>query len=76
MRPPFKVDLEAAEVAAELIGAPVYATDGVEVGRVADIAFEDELQPQRMRMTTDKALCFGTRILDVPKGAFMPIRAR
>jgi len=72
--PPFKVDLEAAEMTAELIGAPVYAKDGVEVGTVADIAFDEELQPQRLRMTTDKALGFGTRILDVPKGAFMPVR--
>ena len=72
--PTDKVDLEAAEMTAELIGAPVYAKDGVEVGTVADIALDEELQPQRMRMITDKALGFGTRILDVPKGAFMPVR--
>jgi len=35
---------------------------------------DEELQRQRMRMITDKALGFGTRILDVPKGAFMPVR--
>ena len=72
--PTGKVDLEAAEMTADLIGAPVYAKDGVEVGTVADIALDEELQPQRMRMITDKALGFGTRILDVPKGAFMPVR--
>jgi len=27
-----------------------------------------------MRMTANKVLGFGTRILDVPKGAFMPVR--
>jgi hypothetical protein len=34
---PGKVDLEAAEMVAELIGAPVLAKDGTEVGQVADI---------------------------------------
>jgi PRC-barrel domain len=71
---PGKVDLEAAEMTSALIGAPVYAEDGIEVGTVADIVFDEELQPRRMRMTTDKALGFGTRILDVPKGAFMPVQ--
>jgi sporulation protein YlmC with PRC-barrel domain len=72
--PPGKVDLEAAEMAAELIGGPVYANDGVEVGTVADIAFDEELQPRRLRMTTGKVLGLGTRTLDVPKGAFMLVR--
>jgi len=43
--PTGRVDLEAAEMTAELIGSPVYAKDGVEVGTVADIAFDEELQP-------------------------------
>ena len=72
--PPSKVDLETAEMTGELIGAPVYAKDGIEVGEVADIAFDEELQPQRLRMATGKALGLGVRILDVPKGAFMPMR--
>jgi sporulation protein YlmC with PRC-barrel domain len=72
--PPGKVDLEAAEMAAELIGGPVYAKDGVEVGTVADIALDEELQPHRLHMTTGKDLGFGTRTLDVPKGAFMLVR--
>jgi hypothetical protein len=33
---PGKVNLEAAEAAAGLIGAPVFAIDGTEVGKVAD----------------------------------------
>jgi sporulation protein YlmC with PRC-barrel domain len=72
--PPGKVDLEPAEMTAELIGAPVFAKDGVEVGAVADIAFDEELQPQRLHMTTGKVLGFGVRILDIPRGAFMPMR--
>jgi sporulation protein YlmC with PRC-barrel domain len=71
---PGKVDLEAAEMVAELIGAPVLANDGTEVGEVADILFDDELQPQRLRMTTAAILGFGVRTLEIPKGAFMPVR--
>jgi hypothetical protein len=42
---PGKVDMEAAEMAAELIGAPVFCTDGSEVGEVADILFNEENEP-------------------------------
>ena len=68
---PGKVDLEAAEMAAELIGAPVFANDGEAVGVVADISFDDELQPNRLRMTTEKQLGLGARTIEVPKGTFM-----
>jgi sporulation protein YlmC with PRC-barrel domain len=71
---PGKVDLEAAEMVAELIGAPVLAKDGTEVGQVADISFDDELQPHRLRMTTDAVLGLGVRTLEIPKGTFMPVR--
>src|SRR6266700_2721306 len=71
---PGKADLEAAEMVAELIGAPVFAKDGAEVGEVADISFNDELQPDRLRMTTGAALGLGTRTLEVPKGAFIALR--
>jgi sporulation protein YlmC with PRC-barrel domain len=71
---PGKVDLEAAEMVAELIGAPVLSKDGTEVGQVADISFDDELQPQRLRMTTAAVLGFGARTLEIPKGTFMPVR--
>ena len=57
---PGKVNLEAAEMVAELIGAPVFAGDGAEVGKVADISFDDEGQPNRLRMTTARALGLGS----------------
>jgi len=50
--PPSKVDLEAAEMAAEVIGAPVYAKDGVEVGTVADIASRGARPPARLKCVT------------------------
>ena len=59
---PGKIDIEAAEMAAELIGAPVFSKDGTEVGEVADISFDDELQPDKLRMTTGAMLGLGTRI--------------
>jgi sporulation protein YlmC with PRC-barrel domain len=71
---PGKVDLEAAEMVAELIGAPVLALDGTEVGVVTDIAFDEELRPESLRMSTGAILGLGTRILQVPKEAFMPVR--
>src|SRR5947207_12181488 len=69
-----KIDLEAAEMAAELIGAPVFAKDGAEVGEVADISFDDELQPDHLRMTTGAVLGLGTRTLEIPRGTFMALR--
>jgi sporulation protein YlmC with PRC-barrel domain len=65
---------EAAEMATGLIGAPVFANDGTEVGVVADVAFDDELQPQRLRMTTASHLGLGTRTIELPKGAFIALQ--
>jgi sporulation protein YlmC with PRC-barrel domain len=58
----------------ELIGAPVFSKDGTEVGQVADIAFDDKLQPNRLRMTTAMHLGLGTRSIELPKGSFVPVR--
>ena len=69
-----KVDLEAAELAAELIGAPVFAADGPEIGQVADLLFDDNGQPARLRIETAAALGFGGRIIELPKGTFMVLR--
>jgi sporulation protein YlmC with PRC-barrel domain len=71
---PGKVDTEVAAMVAELIGAPVLAKDGTEVGEVADISFDEQAQPHRLRITTGAALGLGTRTLEIPKGAFMPVR--
>jgi sporulation protein YlmC with PRC-barrel domain len=71
---PGKVDLEALEMVSELIGAPVFSKDGTEVGQVADIAFDDKLQPHSLRMTTGRHLGLGARTIEIPKGSFMPVR--
>jgi hypothetical protein len=71
---PGKIDLEAAERVAELIGAPVFAAGGVEVGQIADISFDDQGRPQRLRITTGGDLALGTRTVEIPKGTFMVLR--
>jgi PRC-barrel domain len=71
---PGKVDLETAELTTELIGAPVYAADGAEVGQVADVSLDEDGEPARLRMTTDVRLGFGPRTVEVPKGVFMTLR--
>jgi sporulation protein YlmC with PRC-barrel domain len=68
---PGKLDLEAAEMVASLIGAPVFAKDGMEVGRVADIAFGSNLRPKRLLITTGTLLGLGVRNLSIPKNTFM-----
>lgn len=65
---------DAAEMATELIGSPVFANDGTEVGAVADVSFDEELQPQRLRMTTASHLGLGTRTIEIPKGSFITLR--
>src|SRR5258708_6912274 len=71
---PDTVDPDAAEMVAELLGAPVFAKDGLEVGEVEHVAFDEELQPKSLRITTGAILGIGTRILQVPKDAFTPVR--
>ena len=71
---PGKVDLEAAEALIELLGAPVYTGDGLAIGRIADIAFDDEGQPTRLRVKTEVMLGIGTRTIEITKGGFIVLR--
>jgi hypothetical protein len=71
---PGKFDLEAAELAMELIGRPVYASDGEVVGTVTDLALDESGRPKAMRMETARQLGFGTRIVQIPGGWFMTLR--
>ena len=63
-----------AALHAELIGAPVFAADGVQIGEVADISYDDEDQPNRIRMTTGSVLGLGSRTLEIPAGLFTVLR--
>jgi hypothetical protein len=71
---PGKVDAQSAELVAELIGAPVFARDGEQVGEVKGLAFDDEGQPRELRMRTTRHLGLGTRMVHVPEGTFVVLR--
>jgi sporulation protein YlmC with PRC-barrel domain len=64
----------AAEMLAELLGAPVYAVDGKVVGTVEDILFDDEWQPALLLMRTATHLGFGSRIVEIPQDMFTTLR--
>jgi len=71
---PGKVDMEASELSAEVIGAPVSDPYGARIGEVIDLSFDEEGQPNTLRINTDAVLGFGERTVEVPKGAFMLLR--
>jgi hypothetical protein len=71
---PGKIDLETAELAADLVGAPVYAADGPEVGRVADVASDEDGSPQAVRILTDANLGFGPRTITVGRQLFTALQ--
>jgi hypothetical protein len=71
---PGQIDMGAAEMTANLIGAPVFSTDGSAVGEVADIFFNEENEPTGLKMRAAAHLGLGTRIINVPKGAFIVLR--
>ncbi|HEX2336449.1 MAG TPA: PRC-barrel domain-containing protein [Hyphomicrobiaceae bacterium] len=70
---PESADQDAA-LHAELIGAPVFAADGVQIGKVADIAYDEEDQPKRIRMTSGSVLGLGSRTIEIPSGLFTVLR--
>lgn len=69
-----KVDAGAAELAAEIIGAPVFARQGGQVGEVDGLSFDEAGQPLRLRMKADAHLGLGARVIHVPKDAFVVLR--
>ena len=71
---PGRIDVEASELGAELIGAPVFSNDGVEVGQVTYVIVDERNQPERLFIMTDSVLGFGPRVLEVPSGSFMLLR--
>ena len=71
---PGKVGGEIAEMAVELIGAPVFTVDGTEIGTVVDIHFGEDDEPRTLRISAARQMGFGTKVVDVPKGAFILVR--
>jgi len=62
------------EVVRELIDAPVYSTDGHEVGTVADIELDQDNLFSALLMRTARNLGFGERTVRVPGSAFIALR--
>ena len=73
---PGKADLEARELATEIVGAPVSDSLGNEIGDVADISFDEDGQPDRLRIRTSTILGFGERTVEVSRDAFILLRGR
>lgn len=73
---PGKGDLEASELAAEIIGAPVSHPMGTEIGDVADVSFDEDGQPDRLRVRISAPLGFGQRTVEVSRGTYMLLRGR
>ena len=67
-------DQNAAAIHTEMLGAPIYAADGVLIGQVDDIAYDEEDQPKRIRMTSASVLGLGARTLEIPAGLFTVVR--
>ena len=58
----------------ELIGAPVYASDGHEVGEVVDVSMSGDGEVDAVRIKTGTFLGLGERVLILLKGNFMALR--
>ncbi len=69
-----KIDAEADELAAELIGAPVFCNDGVRFGQVADVILDEQNRPERLRITIGSVLGFGAREVEISTGTFTVLR--
>ena len=72
---PGKIELEASQ-AAKIIGAPVFDPRGTEIGEVADVSFDDNGRPDRLRVRISAPLGFGQRTVEVSRGAYMLLRGR
>jgi hypothetical protein len=64
----------AQEMARELIGGPVFAPEGAQVGEVADVALDAEGNIDTVRMRSGAVLGLGERVLELPSGTFIALR--
>jgi sporulation protein YlmC with PRC-barrel domain len=71
---PDVIDHDLASIHQELLGAPVFAADGMQIGEVSDISYDQDENPKRIRMITGSVLGLGTRTLEIPSGYFTVLR--
>jgi sporulation protein YlmC with PRC-barrel domain len=67
-------DGEAHALYTDLIGAPVFAADGTQIGKVTDVAVDQDGQPGKIKMTSDARLGLGSRTLEIPARVFTVLR--
>jgi len=72
---PGKIDLDAAEAAMALIGAPAVARDDIEIGKVADIEFDDVGRVAGVSIDAPVPLGLGPSRIELPRGAFKMMAA-
>jgi hypothetical protein len=60
---------QAQEKKAQVVDLPVFAADGIKIGRVADVSMTDGRIDQ-IRVLTGATMGFGERIITVPQPAF------
>jgi hypothetical protein len=63
-----------ADIAAELMGAPVFAADGFEIGSVSKVETEADGDIGAILMVTARPLGFGEREVKLPTGSFTTLR--
>ena len=63
-----------ADIAAELMGAPVFAADGPEIGSVSNVETEADGDIGAVSMVTARRLGFGERMVELPIGSFTTLR--
>ena len=68
---PINAQAQAGPSHALLIGAPVFAADGIKIGQVADISVTTEGHIDHIRVFTGSTLAFGERIVAIPEPAFI-----
>jgi sporulation protein YlmC with PRC-barrel domain len=58
----------------EMMGAPVYASDGPEVGQVVDLSMSVDGQVDALRIRTGAFLGFGEQVFTLSRGNFTVLR--
>jgi sporulation protein YlmC with PRC-barrel domain len=62
------------EVAQEVMGAPVYASDGLQVGEVVDLSMSSEGDIDAVRFKAGALLGFGEHVFTLSSGNFTVLR--
>lgn len=64
----------AIDVRTDLIGAPVFAADGPEVGEVVDVTLDTEAHPDSVRIAVGAFLGMGSHEIELQDGQFTVLR--